>query len=474
MDPIALVAQAAQPASEAKPTSTGMDGKTGGVFQILMSREISLISDTIKGLSTKKAMVGDPMMLWMMSALMQVNQAAGPEQAQSAQPDVLPQVVEGSRPLEQPKAKAAIPIQMDAAAALFQWMSANPEQFKSLIIDQKAGEIDIARLPEAINAAMQGGDPQFIAQAGWQAEDIRTFLQSVVTGDVPPATDANGTNVVEVDGNGGALKQIRELFEQVLIAQTADTEQSAVKVTPSVWMRDNNAEAGPPAAKPVGLPLTAMQPKTQLVAATDAAKADGSQGSAEANDDGGMQTAGDDETVAFHAAMRSYHITARAPSQSQDSLPAGAVATMTKPGTEAFDAIVQGISGLKDASAKEIQIELKPEFLGKVTIHLAMEEGGLVAKIAAANPRVQDSFLNQVNSLQSVLADQGLKDVRVIVTSSSVQDLNLQQQADRRSQNQQQQQKRNRFAVQGVETTTTPAVQAYEAFYNTSAINYLA
>ncbi len=465
MDPIAMVAQAAQPATETKLTSAGANFKAGGVFEILMSREIGMISGEAKGLAKKNAGAGDPMM-WLMSVLMQMSQASGAEQTEAAQADGMTQAVAGVQPEEPQPGEDKNTVLAEAAAALLQWFTANPEQVQTFVNDLKTGSAGATQVADSISDALQGGKPQ----PGWQAADISALLQSVVAGDEQQAAAGN---VETIEGNR-ALKQIKELFAQALTAHPAETEHTPVQSTAGVWAQEINSDTGLQATKPAEAPQAAVASGTQTVPANAAGKASESHGSAGANAGGGTQTSGDDETVTFHAALRAYHSIVQAPSQSAESLPAKAVATATRPGTEAFDAIVQGISGLKDASAKEIQIELKPEFLGKVTIHLAMEEGGLVAKIAAANPRVQDSFLNQVNSLQSVLADQGLKDVRVIVTSSSVQDLNLQQQADRRSQNQQQQQKRNRFAVQGVETTTTPAVQAYEAFYNTSAINYLA
>jgi flagellar hook-length control protein FliK len=146
-----------------------------------------------------------------------------------------------------------------------------------------------------------------------------------------------------------------------------------------------------------------------------------------------------------------------------------------KPGADAFDSIVQSIATLRESTGKEMEIQLKPEFLGRVVIRLTMDGEGLVARIAAANPRVQQALQGQAGELQATLAGQGLKDVRVVVTAPPTPETSLQQQADRRGQGQREQHRRGRGAAAGVsDPLETRALLAYEAAYSAGTINYLA
>jgi flagellar hook-length control protein FliK len=123
-----------------------------------------------------------------------------------------------------------------------------------------------------------------------------------------------------------------------------------------------------------------------------------------------------------------------------------------------------------------MEISLKPDFLGKVVIKLSMDGGGsLIAKISASNPKVQDAMMNQAGALQSSLEAQGLKDVRIVVTSSAVADASLQQQADRRGQGDDSRNRRNAVVVDAADAADPSSpLSAYEQAYRTGSINYLA
>ncbi len=464
MDPIAMVAQAAQPATEVKQVSAGQQNGAGGVFETLMSRALGIVSEADPGAKKKMAEAGDPMM-WLLSALLQQTQAPVGGQPAATQAEGALQTVDAIRPAGQP-AEETSGVQdsiTGTAMALLQWVSANPEQFESMVSGLHSGEVGGAQLADMLGAAVMSGEPQINGFDGWQQADFVALLQSAIEGQGQQAA-ANPADSGDVNG---ALNQIKELFAQALTA-SGEGAQGVVQGT-GIRGQQRPADGAPQA--PVAAVNAAAAPVSER-AAPAAAKADDNPASA--GSDARGKAAADTDTVALHAAMKAYHTTVPAAAGASAPAQPEAVTAATRPGTEAFDAIVQSIRSLQNSSAGEMQIELKPEFLGKVTISLSMEEGGMVAKIAAANPRVQDSFLSQAQSLQSALADQGLKDVRVVVTSSSVQDLNLQQQADRRSQNQQQQQKRHRFITQGAAAPVAPALQAYEALYSTGTINYLA
>ena len=181
----------------------------------------------------------------------------------------------------------------------------------------------------------------------------------------------------------------------------------------------------------------------------------------------------------FTAALRAYRgETGNATAASAPSETSAAAAL--RQGERAFDAIVEKITSMQNAGQKEMEIRLKPDFLGNVVIKLTMGEDGLTASIAASNPKVQDAFMSQAASLQSSLADQGLKDVRVIVTSSSVQDASLQQQqlSQGHREARQEKQKRNFAQISAAGFSTSAAagqpLLAYEQAYRTGLVNRLA
>lgn len=484
MEQIAMAVPAAQPATDVNPAAGNAKAEPGGLFDQLMTKEIAKLTGPIKGHPKQKT--ADLMVVWLMSALAAAKVTTGAAQGQADGEVNLP-VAGTAQASEKTDEKEHGQTPVDAAAVLMQWIAANPDMVQGLMEDLKTGGIDVNRLAGALveAAAIETGPSGQIALTAQQKNEFHALMQAVAPeGDQAVAMEPAAKNGAD------ALAQIKKLFAEAITAETGKETQKAEPVNHTMH-QEAQASVVHTAGKPADAQDAPDVPAERHVLAGDGMAiqktpvarqaadtgksgeglADGKPTGASARD---TATAAGKETeiLPFQAAMKAYHVAA--PAAVREESAAAATTAATRPGSEAFESIVQSITGLKESSTREMQIQLKPEFLGKVTIHLAMEEGGLVARIAAANPRVQDSFLSQAASLQAVLADQGLKDVRVVVTSSSVQDPNLQQQADRRGQSQQQQQKRNRFAVEAAESSASPALRAYEALYGTSAINYLA
>lgn len=71
----------------------------------------------------------------------------------------------------------------------------------------------------------------------------------------------------------------------------------------------------------------------------------------------------------------------------------------------------------------EIEIQLKPEYLGKVHLHVALEEGVLTAKFAVDNQNVGRLLESNINQLRQALQEHGLKfgQLQVEVGNGSLQ-----------------------------------------------------
>ena len=56
----------------------------------------------------------------------------------------------------------------------------------------------------------------------------------------------------------------------------------------------------------------------------------------------------------------------------------------------------------------EFDVELKPEFLGKVSIRLTMQDGEIRMQIRAEDPAVRGMFSDQANALVSAMKEKGI------------------------------------------------------------------
>lgn len=76
---------------------------------------------------------------------------------------------------------------------------------------------------------------------------------------------------------------------------------------------------------------------------------------------------------------------------------------------EVVDQIVKKAELLVKQGLSEMKIELKPEFLGKMTIKIVVEEGAVTAKFLAENLRVKQMLESNMANLKQSLENQGLK-----------------------------------------------------------------
>lgn len=76
---------------------------------------------------------------------------------------------------------------------------------------------------------------------------------------------------------------------------------------------------------------------------------------------------------------------------------------------ELIDQIVKKVDLLIKQNASEIKIDLKPEFLGRMTIKLVVEEGILTARFLTENQQVKHLLESNLNSLRQSLEAQGIR-----------------------------------------------------------------
>jgi len=85
-----------------------------------------------------------------------------------------------------------------------------------------------------------------------------------------------------------------------------------------------------------------------------------------------------------------------------------------------FDEMVSRIEMMQTESTKSMAIQLKPEFLGKVALEIAMDAAGLHVKINAEDNSVRSMISTQMNALIESLENKGIAVVEVEVTYTGV------------------------------------------------------
>jgi len=76
---------------------------------------------------------------------------------------------------------------------------------------------------------------------------------------------------------------------------------------------------------------------------------------------------------------------------------------------QTFEQMIQQIKILSDAAVKQVEIQLRPEHLGKVKIDLLMENGSVVARFVSENEQAKQLLESNISQLKSALEEQGLK-----------------------------------------------------------------
>ena len=82
--------------------------------------------------------------------------------------------------------------------------------------------------------------------------------------------------------------------------------------------------------------------------------------------------------------------------------------------------MISRIETMKGESQSTVSIQLKPEFLGKVALEIAMDATGLHVKINAADSGVRAMINGQINTLIESLENKGIEVVEVEVTYTGI------------------------------------------------------
>jgi flagellar hook-length control protein FliK len=85
-----------------------------------------------------------------------------------------------------------------------------------------------------------------------------------------------------------------------------------------------------------------------------------------------------------------------------------------------FDEMVARIETMQNETKQSMTIQLKPEFLGKVALEVAVDAAGLHVKISAANGDVRAMVNGQINTLIQSLEHKGIQVVEVEVAYTGV------------------------------------------------------
>ena len=85
-----------------------------------------------------------------------------------------------------------------------------------------------------------------------------------------------------------------------------------------------------------------------------------------------------------------------------------------------FDEMVSRLETVQTDSKTAMTIQLKPEFLGKVALEIAMDAAGLHVKINAADNSVRSMINGQINALIETLENKGIAVVEVEVAYTGV------------------------------------------------------
>jgi len=85
-----------------------------------------------------------------------------------------------------------------------------------------------------------------------------------------------------------------------------------------------------------------------------------------------------------------------------------------------FEEMISRIDSMKTDTMKSMTIQLKPEFLGKVALEIAIDAAGLHVKIDAANSDVRAMINGQITALIESLEQKGVAVVGVEVTHTGI------------------------------------------------------
>lgn len=85
-----------------------------------------------------------------------------------------------------------------------------------------------------------------------------------------------------------------------------------------------------------------------------------------------------------------------------------------------FDTMVERLEVMREDGVSTMSVELKPEYLGRVTLDLSMTDGGVSVRISASDPDVKGMIDGQIAALIENLSGKGVKIDRVDVVYAGV------------------------------------------------------
>lgn len=88
------------------------------------------------------------------------------------------------------------------------------------------------------------------------------------------------------------------------------------------------------------------------------------------------------------------------------------------------DQVMQHLEQMKSLGKNELTLKLEPDFLGKVNLKMAVEEGMMTAKLVAENYQVKEIIESQLPKLRNALAEKNIEMEEVIVDVGSDEEFN--------------------------------------------------
>ena len=132
-----------------------------------------------------------------------------------------------------------------------------------------------------------------------------------------------------------------------------------------------------------------------------------------------------------------------------------------------FDEMVSRIETLQTDTKSAMTIQLKPEFLGKVALEIAVDAAGLHVKINAEDSSVRSMINGQINTLIESLENKGIAVVEVEVTYTGVNNGTFKDSGEGRAQPEQSRRSHHNREVDPVDGA------AYYAALSFDALGYL-
>lgn len=176
----------------------------------------------------------------------------------------------------------------------------------------------------------------------------------------------------------------------------ADTEKNSPRLTEQETVEETSAveTAEPAKAK------TVEKPKAETQETADEPKIEQPANQA-------MNVAPEKASSNFQMREAAESTVVRAPAVSADNL---------------FETMVERIEVLQDTETSRMSIQLKPEFLGKVSLEMTMTGGAMQVKISAEDADVKSMINGQITALVETLSSRGIKISAVDVVYTGVPD----------------------------------------------------